>query len=175
MRTSFDVLNERDERGAHGIEGAGHLERSEEIHGAHLCLDHRADSGLHRGGEIGAFDHAIHAEHVLRQQVQRGPNLSEGRDVLGLQDALWLIEFPRFHLVGDVLHDAIVHSLQIAIHQSLREDQQRCLQRLHRTHRSFLTSLPWNISLYATATWISSSTNSYHRTFPVSPLSRACP
>ena len=67
---------------------------------------------------------------MLRQQVQRGTNLPERRDVLRLQHALRLRRVLRFHLVGEILHDAIVDGLEIAIHESLREDKQRGLQLL---------------------------------------------
>ena len=67
---------------------------------------------------------------MLRQQVQRGADLAERRDVLRLQYALEMSGVLRFHLVGEILHDAIVDGLEVAIHEPLREDQQRCLQRL---------------------------------------------
>lgn len=67
---------------------------------------------------------------MLRQQVQRGTNLPERRDVLRLQHALRLRRVLRFHLVGEILHDAIVDGLEIAIHEPLREDKQRGLQLL---------------------------------------------
>lgn len=41
--------------------------------------------------------------------------------------------------------------------------------------RSTPTSSPWKISLYATATWISSSTNSYPSRFPRFPTFSSMP
>ena len=95
-----------------------------------LRADDGPNGGLHGGDELGSGDHAVDAEHVLREQVERRADLPEGRDVLRLQHALGVSAPRRSHLVGPVLQHARLHRRQIALHQALREHQQRRLQRL---------------------------------------------